>query len=529
MGIYLNPGNKGFTEIVNSIYLDKSGMIELINDRLFTSDKLICISRPRRFGKSYVVKMLSAYYDCSCDSHELFDNLEIASSPDYRKNMNKYNVILLDVAGLISVARRTGHSMAEIPELISEKIRLELIEYCPDITHKDTLEGCFIDCVQITGKEFVFIIDEWDAIIREAKDDRKARKNYLELLREWFKNIVFTPKVVAAAYMTGILPIVKDGSQSAISDFREYTILNPGPFTKYTGFNEFEVRELCSKYHMDFELMKQWYDGYEFEGFGSIYNPYSVMETIKNQEYTSHWQKTSIAENLATYINMNEDGLQEDALKLLGHEPITVNTNGFMNDFETFRTKDDVITLLIHLGYLSYNKNDRTVRIPNMEVELEFKDLLNHPSHTKLAELVKASEKLLLDTLDGNETEVAKAIEHIRETNYAPQYYNDEQALRYAVKFAYIVCVDRFMRIEELPSGRGLADLVLIPKRNTAYPVIIIELKWNKDADSASDQINERKYDAALKDYAGDIVKVGLTYDFRSKAHECRITKQYRE
>ncbi len=525
MGAYVNPGNDGFKEIVSGEYFDKSGIIGIINDRLETNEKLICVSRPRRFGKSYVVDMLSAYYDCTCDSHGLFEKLEIASLDSYEENINKYNVIVLDIAGFISRARREGCAMVELTSLISEALRQELVEYCPEIKHKDSLSDCFIECIKATGRKFVFLIDEWDALIREARDDKEAQRNYLALLREWFKNRNFTPKVVAAAYMTGILPIIKDGSQSAISDFREFTILNPGPFTKYTGFCENEVKILCEKHHMDFDLMKQWYDGYDFEGVGSLYNPYSVMETIKTGDYTSHWQKTSVAENLVTYINMDEEGLQEDVIKLLAKEPVSVNVRGFMNDFETFNTKDDVITLLIHLGYLSYNRNDQSVRIPNMEVELEFKDILAHPAHTKLLSLVRASEKLLKDTLSGNGDEVAKAIEQVRETNYAPQYYNNEQALRYAVKFAYIVCVDRFLKVEELPSGRGLADLVFIPKKNTAYPAIIVELKWNKDVETASDQIEDKRYDAVLRGYSGEIVKAGIIYDTERKVHTCRITK----
>ncbi|MBP3296204.1 MAG: AAA family ATPase, partial [Lachnospiraceae bacterium] len=364
---------------------------------------------------------------------------------------------------------------------------------------------------------------EWDAVIREAKNDNETQKIYLNLLRSWFKNSSFTPRVVAGAYMTGILPIKKDGSQSAISDFKEFTILNPGPFAQYTGFTEEEVRALCQSVEMDFSFMKKWYDGYHFDKVGSVYNPYSVMEAVSTRECESHWQKTSAAESLVSYINMDWEGLQADIVKLMTGEELAVNVRTFMNDFESFHSKDDVITLLIHLGYLAYNKAEKTVHIPNEEVRQEFQDILKNPKRTKLAELVSRSEKLLEDTLAGNEKAVASAIEKIRETNYAPQYYNNEQALRYAVKFAYIVCVDRFMKIEELPGGKGLADIVFVPNRNTAYPAMIIELKWNKTADQAAEQIEDKKYAAVLKGYTGDIVKVGINYDAASKIHDCRI------
>ncbi len=524
MGVYLNPGNDGFEEIRSWNYVDKTGLIGVLNNRIDTMNKLVCISRPRRFGKSFAAKMLCAYYDHTCDSAELFDDMEIARDASYKEHLNQYNVIALDIAGLISDQVINKKSISDMPHTISEAIRRELIEYCPEIKDDEELNKCFIKCVEQTGRRFIFIIDEWDAVIREAKNDNEAQKIYLNLLRSWFKNSSFTPRVVAGAYMTGILPIKKDGSQSAISDFKEFTILYPGPFTPYTGFTEEEVSELCKSSGMDFLQMKQWYDGYHFDKVGSVYNPYSVMEAIATGDCESHWQKTSAAESLVSYINMDWEGLQAEVVKLMTGEELAVNVRSFMNDFESFHSKDDVITLLIHLGYLAYDKNEKTVRIPNEEVRLEFRDILKNPKRTKLAELVSRSEKLLEDTLAGNEKEVASAIEKVRETNYAPQYYNNEQALRYAVKFAYIVCVDRFLKIEELPSGKGMADIVFVPNKNTAYPAMIIELKWNKTADQATEQIDAKKYATVLEGYAGDIVKVGISYDVGSKIHDCKIT-----
>ena len=523
MGIYLNPGNSGFSEIRRGKYVDKTGLIACVNERIGTPDKFICISRPRRFGKSFAAEMLCAYYDHTCCSHDLFEDLEISRHPLYQQHLNQYNVLVLDIAGILSRVKRTEKTVRNLVDYISDSVKKDLIAEYPEWSDISDVSECLEKYVGTTGRKFIFILDEWDAVIREARHDEAVQREYLNLLREWFKNRNFTPRIVAASYMTGILPIKKDGSQSAISDFREYSVLDPGIFTEYTGFTEKEVRSLCDENQVDFDQMRFWYDGYSFEKSGSIYNPYSVMETIKSGEFESHWQKTSVAENLVTYINMDQDGLQSDILKLLSGEPLKVNVRGFSNDFENFRSKDDVLTLLIHLGYLSYDKNTGRVRIPNEEVRLEFTDILDHPKHTKLASLVAASEKLLKDTLAGNEAAVASALEKVRETNYAPQYYNHEQALRYAVKFAYIICIDRFLKIEELPSGKGLADLVLIPNRDTAYPAIIIELKWNKAAEDALSQIDEKRYDSVLKGYTGDILKVGITYDANSKIHSCKI------
>ncbi|MCI9438704.1 MAG: AAA family ATPase, partial [Lachnospiraceae bacterium] len=229
MGTYYNPGNKGFQKILHSEYVDKTGLIALINQTIGTTGMLTCISRPRRFGKSYAAKMLCAYYDCSCDSRALFDDKEIAGTEGYLKHLNQYNVINLDITGFVSEATTMDLPLLNVPNMIADAVYRELTESYPELEGK-SLGDAMIGCVEKSGKEFVFIIDEWDALIREAKGDRAVQKKYLNFLRGWFKNSSFTPRVVAAAYMTGILPIKKDGSQSAISDFIEYSILDPGGF-----------------------------------------------------------------------------------------------------------------------------------------------------------------------------------------------------------------------------------------------------------------------------------------------------------
>lgn len=359
MCTYLNPGNSGFAEILDSGYIDKTGMIELINQRINTLDKLVCISRPRRFGKSIAAKMLCAYYDHTCDSHELFSGKEISYKANYEKHINQYQVIYLDMSNLLGKVKPDS-----LISFIEENITAEILAYDPKIQQGTTFDQTLINVVEYIGKKFIMIIDEWDAPIRETP---QITKEYLLFLRMLFKSSNTTSKIFAAAYMTGILPIKKDKSQSAISDFDEYSILEPGEFSVYTGFTEDEVKELCENYNMSFAEAKRWYDGYSFFGLNSIYNPYSVIKAMKKRVFRSFWQHTSAAENLETIININKDGLQEDILKLIAGEQIVVNTNRFKNDFTSFSSKDDVLTLLIHLGYLVYNPQTRRVRIPDNE------------------------------------------------------------------------------------------------------------------------------------------------------------------
>ena len=517
MGTYLNPGNSGFERIVRSGYIDKTGMIDLINKRIGTTDNLICISRPRRFGKSYAAQTLCSYYDCTCKSDELFDDLEISKSKTYHEHLNKYNVIYLDMSNLIGKVK---------PELliafIEDSITAELLSENTNIKKGSTFDETLINTVDSGKPKFIMIIDEWDAPIRETP---QITKEYLRFLRTLFKSSGTTSKIFAAAYMTGILPIKKDGSESAISDFKEFTIIQPGPFVRYTGFTESEVKTLCEQYNMSFDQAKQWYDGYDFRRCEPIYNPYSVMMAMQMGEFKSYWRKTSAAESLKTYVGMNMDNLQDRILRLIAGEPVEVYTEDFENDFETFNSSDDVLTLMIHLGYLVYDDETSQVRIPNEELRLEFKRLIKRPSNKRLSDLIRDSEQLLQDTLNGNETAVAEKIERIRETNYAPMFYNNEQALRYVIKFAYIICIDYYLKVEELPTGKGIADVVFIPKRDTSLPAMIVELKWNKTADSALEQIKNKNYPTLLYGYVGEMVLVGINYDVKTQDHSCKIER----
>lgn len=419
MGTYLNPGNNGFSRIVKNNYVDKTGLIGIINKTIDTTDNLTCISRPRRFGKSYAAQMLCAYYDVTCDSHELFKDYQIAEEESYEKNINQYHVINLDITSFVSEARIEGIALKDVPSGICAAIRNDVEMQYAELKKGLTLNDTLIDLVQKTGKKIIFIIDEWDSMIRETVGDSEAQERYLNLLRSWFKNGNFTPAVVAAAYMTGILPIKKDGSQSAISDFDEYTVLDPGDFADFVGFTREEVKRICDEKGKDFEKMKFWYDGYTFGEKHSIYNPYSVMHAAGSGKYKSYWKKTSAAETLMTYIDMDQDDLQDTIARLIAGESIIVDTDSFQNDVETFTSKDDVLTLLTHLGYLTYEEEPDSydddsvvglVRIPNEEVRSEFDKILRKSKHKSLIDLVKKSDRLLKDTLEGKSEEVAKAI-----------------------------------------------------------------------------------------------------------------------
>ena len=364
MGTYLNPGNSAFAGIRNDIYIDKSGLIELINQSIETPRRLTCISRPRRFGKSFAAQMLCAYYDRSCDSSGLFGDLAISRTADYRTHLNHYDVIYLNMTAVLGET-----SADDFVAFIRRNIVRELVDAYPSMHVLEHFGATLASAVQASGSRFIMIIDEWDAPIRETP---KIGQEYLTFLRALFKINTAAADPFAAVYMTGILPIRKDGAQPAIPDFREYSMLRPGPFASYVGFTVVEVRTLCAQTRTDFHEMKRWYDGYCLRGAGSVYNPYSVIKAVLYRDYDAYWTETSSAASLMHYISRNADGLRRTIAELTGGADVPVDTKGFSNDLTTFHGRDDVLTLLIHLGYLAYDEITKKARIPNEEVRLEF-------------------------------------------------------------------------------------------------------------------------------------------------------------
>jgi hypothetical protein len=524
MGQYLNVGNAGFQSVKKGLYVDKTGMIAYINSTLGTMRKLTCVSRPRRFGKSYAAKMLCAYYDRSCDSRELFQDCKIAKDPSFEKHLNQYDVLYLDITWFISNVTEIKDTVAEMQR---DVIR-DLHENYPDIAEEKSLPKMLAKIAEVTGKKFIIIIDEWDALFREAKDDYALQEEYIQLLRGLFKSSGQTDKMIEAAYITGILPIKKYGTQSAMTDFKEYTMLAPQKLAEYVGFTEGEVKELCETHNMDFAEVKRWYDGYSFSKLQSVYSPNSVIEAINNEELGNYWTQSETYESLKVYIDMDEDGLKEAIVQMLGGARCKIDTGTFQNDMTNIKRKDDVLTLLVHLGYLAYHAESQSVYIPNEEVRREFIRAVTAGKHREVARLIQNSDQLLKDTLSMNTEAVASAIEKAHSAGISPLFYNDEQALRSIIRFAYISCADEFLRIEELPAGNGYADVVYLPKKGSELPIMVIELKYNQSAEGAIAQIKSKNYPQVLDGFGSEILLIGINYDKKSKKHSCCIEKYKR-
>lgn len=353
------------------------------------------------------------------------------------------------------------------------------------------------------------------------------QKQYLDFLRNLFKDQPY----VALAYMTGILPVKKYGIHSALNMFQEYSMTDQSFLEEYTGFTETEVQELCRQYGMDYRETESWYDGYMFTDFRHIYNPRSVVEAMRRHKYSSYWTSTETYDALKMYMDMDYDGLRADIVKMLGGEHVRVNTLSFQNDMRNFKTKDDVLTLLIHLGYLGYDSEAEEAFIPNKEIIREFENAMSVGGWTEVMRVLKASEKLLQDTLLCDGKSVAEGLDKAHTEVSSILTYNNENSLGCAIGLAYYSARKDYRLIREFPTGRGFADVVFLPLPSSKKPALVVELKYDKTAVAAIRQIKDRNYTQALSGYTGEILLVGINYDrdCTDKPHSCvieRVEKQ---
>ena len=571
MGTYLNPGKEQFERAVHSrIYVDKTGMLSCLNAVINTEQKYVAVSRPRRFGKTMAANMICAFYDKTAASKELFegmavakdfakhpgqrssDRFEVAGSLDdaakrqaeesagrtqsgWDRYLNRFNVVRINMIDFVSRSRDIGKCI----ELLQKRVLKELCRNFQEVDFFDADDLMFSmeDIYHQTGQQFVIVIDEWDCIFREFKEDTDGQRLYLDFLRDWLKDKSY----IALAYITGILPIKKYGQHSALNMFGEYSMLQPQQLAEYVGFTDEEVRELCEKHGRSYDDIKAWYDGYDLYGIippgekepeeYQIYNPYSVVQAVITGRICDYWNATETYEALSVHINRNFDGLKDMVMLLMEGKRIPVNTRKYQNDMSSMANADDVLTLLIHLGYLAYDSERRESYIPNREILDEYRNTVEgNGEWDQLYSVLARSQKLLEATWAGDEDEAARLVEdaHMRAGNLT---YNSEAALSYAVRLAYFNAEQYYTLIPEMQAGRGYADLAYIPSpKYPDKPAILVELKWNKDAETAMTQILDRRYPDSLEKYRGNIILVAIDYDKEAasgckgyKHHSCRI------
>lgn len=526
MGIYLNPDNEGFlTSVRSEIYVDKTELIHDMNRVLDTENKYVCVSRPRRFGKSMAAKMLAAYYSSGCDSYQLFQKYKVAEEDSFRQHLNKYDVLRLDMQLIRSIVMNEG-CKEQFLSYLQKSVLEEIYQlYGTFLTGEERSLASALQRLKVKiGKKFIVIIDEWDCIFREEKENTKLQNEYIMFLRSLFKGAA-AEECIHLAYITGILPIKKYGTESALNNFDEYTMINPRGLTKYVGFTEDEVKELCQRNSMDFTEAQHWYDGYFFQRKVHIYNPRSIVQAMMNGEFENYWTQTETYEGLKLYIDLNYEGLKDDILFMIGGGRCEIDTGAFQNDMTSFRSKDDILTLLVHLGYLAYDKYCKEVYIPNEEIKEEFIRAVKNSGWDKIVKIFSNSKKLLEATWNMDADTVAEQIEEVHLSSVPILTYNDENSLSCVITLAYVSARTEYTLVREFPSGKGFADIVFLPYSYSDKPAMIIELKWNQHAKGAISQIKEKKYTKALEHYTGEILLVGINYDKRLKRHQCIIEK----
>ena len=519
MGIYLNPSSVNFAgALKNPLYVDKTMMIRELNRFIDIENKYICISRPRRFGKTIAGNMIAAYYSKGCDSRELFAPYKIAKDESFSENLNKFNVIQIDMNSEYQNVFDKDNFLLRL----TKTVKGEMLKEFPsvELDDEDSLAQCILKIYAETGEQFVIIMDEYDVLVRE-RVSQKLFDEYLGFLNGLFKSNTLRP-AIALAYLTGILPIVRDKVQSKLNNFEEYTMLDAGELSEFVGFTSDEVQKLCKKYDMDFEECKRWYDGYRQRGY-EIYNPESVVKSMQKKEFSNYWSKTSSYEVISERIEENFEGAKDDIIRMVAGEVVDVDAGMFLNTVSKFRNKNEMFSYLIHLGYLTYDRKEKTCHIPNREVREEWvRALSTNEDYAVTNKIIQSSKELLSETLKKNADAVAKALDisHIHVTSN--RSYNNEDALQSAIYLAYIYALNKYTVIKEMTTGKGFADVVFIPFVQN-MPAMIIELKRNGSAMSAINQIKEKQYFASLAKYSGDLLFIGINYDENTKTHECII------
>ncbi len=522
MSLYLNQGNRSFFENRNAkIYVDKSLLIKKTNELLGTPDKFMCVTRPRRFGKSTAYSMINAYYSKGCSSRGLFKGLKIYDDPSFEEHLNKHNVISIDMASVYNMLDEGE----DLVKKLKKYIYLDLKEAFPDAhleydaDESSSLAFALKDLGN-KGERLILLIDEWDVLFRKEPTNKALCDSYMKLLSSLFKSGDVS-QCLDLVYMTGILPIRRYSSQSDLNNFIEYNMIDPDGIPDSFGFTEGEVKNLCEKWSMDFDEVKSWYDGYRLKGM-EIYNPRSVVRAITSRECSDYWISTASMDPVKEYMNYDGGALKGEIIKMLAGEKVPVNVTLFQNDLTQVNSRDAALTVLIHLGYLGYDKESKECFIPNKEITDEIMNAIQDIPWPDVYNPISESEKLLEETLKGNTGYIDETFDKNHADLVTPFNKNDEGVLSMIARISYKKA-ERYYKIASEPNcPTGRADLLFTP-RVPGYIPIIIELKVDHSPEKAIQQIKDRNYVSTLNGYHGKVMLLGIAYESKSLKHRSKI------
>ena len=516
MTYFLNASIKhnSFTEVANYKYfVDKSGLIEKINKNIKTPGKYICITKPRRFGKTINAMMLASYYSKNADFKNLFDKLEISEDPSYSAHLNKHNVIYMTFNSNASDLK----TYSDYIEFYKTRLARDITEAYPFVNSDDTLSEMLNQASDKTGEGFVFVIDEWDYIFNNNLFSEEDRIKFLTFIEDLLKDKSY----VDLAYMTGILPIAKYFSGSTANMFDEYTFINDDTYDKYFGFTNDEVVKLCSKQNkISINDLKEWYNSYKTLGGYEVYNPRSVMYALKRGICQSYWTNTGPMEEIIYYINNDVGNIKDDIVRMVSGIPLEIRLKGYSAEQKQLNNRNQILSAMTIYGFLSYH--DKILEIPNKELSIKFDEALEDKSMGEVSKLVLKSNEMLRATLMQDAGRMAEILEEAHDINIPTIKYGDENSLACVVMLSYLSARDDYKIVREMPSRKGFADFIFYPN-NKSKTAFILELKKNSTPDVALKQIREKKYANALNDYTGKKLAIGISYDEKLKNHKVKI------
>ena len=536
MGTYLNsitPYTLYKSESLSPYFVDKTLMLRELFPYVSAGNRHICITRPRRFGKSIMANMISSFFQKASDSSDVFDSLTISQVDDYRRYKNQYNVIRID----FSKMPRNCDSYTQYIERIEALLIEDVKEAYPQVKINeadavgDILESVFVQC----GEKFIFVLDEWDFIFHRDFINEIDKEKYVAFLSNLLKDRPY----VVLSYMTGILPIAKYSSGSELNMFAEFTMVNSPMFGEYFGFTDDEVDDLyrryiveCDRQHKEKSVtrkgLRDWYNGYYTKSGERVYNPRSVVFALQFNNLANYWTSSGPYDEIYYYIRNNISDVRDDLALMISGESVTAKIQEYAATSMNLSTRDEIYSAMVVYGFLSYLNGK--VCIPNRELMEKFDELLvKNESLGYVYRLAKESEKMLKATLAGDTLTMERILEFAHNTEVPLLSYNHETELSAIVNLVYLAARDSYRVEREDKAGTGYVDFIFYPYDTTA-DCIILELKVDHTPDEAIAQIIDKKYAlkfmpklAGQKIYTGRILAVGIGYWKESKKHSCKV------
>lgn len=534
MGIYLNS-ESAYTlyksETQKPYFVDKSRMIEELFPLIEEGANHICITRPRRFGKTVTANMISAFFSKAREASDIFDRLKISTSQNYSKYRNQYNVIHISLNDI----SRQCTTYEEYITRIEQRLVRDLKRAYPQAEldgEESAVDALMEIYTENSENRFIFVFDEWDFLFHQPFVTEKEKREYLSYLRSLLKDRPY----VILAYMTGILPIAKYSSGSELNMFTEYTMLSEEKFSEVFGFTDSEVDTLYQKYtdyteHIKVtrEGLRYWYNGYHTFSGERVYNPRSVVCALRNNNLGNYWTSAGPYDEIYYYIENNVAAVRDDLALMVSGIPVPAKIREYAATSMNLNTKDEIFSSMVVYGFLSYENGK--VSIPNKELMDRFDEMLQRePSLGYVYRLARASDRMLEATLSGDVDTMAEILELAHDTEVPLLRYNNETELSAVVNLVYLSARDRYRVEREDKAGTGYVDFIFYPETDKSLDSIILELKVDRSPEEAIRQIKTRKYDLRFRErigeeqkYTGRILAVGISYNKKTKKHICRV------